>query len=137
MMNDRTYSGMIQLPTFKERYEYLKLAGTVGADTFGSDRHLNQSFYRSAEWRRLRNHIIMRDEALDLAHPDRVITGPILVHHITPITPSDIVHASDLLYDPENLVCVSRDTHNAIHYGDYSLVKMEYDARSEGDTKLW
>lgn len=136
-MSNRTYSEMLTHETFEDRYEYLKIGGQVGADTFGYDRHLNQTFYKSSEWRRLRNHIIVRDEGRDLAHPDRMITGPILVHHITPITPEDIIHSSDLLYDPENLVCVSRETHNAIHYGDYSLVKMEYDPRSEGDTKLW
>lgn len=128
---------MIALSTFEERFEYLKLNGEVGSDTFGSDRHMNQSFYKSSEWRRLRNHIIVRDNAFDLAHSDRNISGPILVHHIKPISPYDITHGSDLLYDPDNLVCVSRETHNAIHYGDYSLVKMEYDARTQGDTKLW
>lgn len=137
MSRGLSYSQMMQHESFQDRYEYLKLAGEVGADTFGADRHLNQKFYRSTEWRRLRNFIIVRDAAFDLAHPDRVISGPILVHHINPISPDDILHASDLLFDPDNLVCVSRDTHNAIHYGDYSLVDKDYVERTPGDTKLW
>lgn len=137
MMRNRTYSGMLALETFEDRFEYLKLNGSVGHDTFGSDRHLNQRFYKSSEWLRLRNHIIVRDGGFDLAHPDRTITGPILVHHINPITPTDILHASDLLYDPYNLVCVTKDTHNAIHYGDYNLIKREHEERTPGDTKLW
>lgn len=137
MSRSRSYNQMMQHESFQDRYEYLKLVGEVGADTFGSDRHLNQKFYRSTEWRRLRDFIIVRDEAFDLAHPDRVISGPILVHHINPISPDDILHSSELLFDPDNLVCVSRDTHNAIHYGDYSLVDRDYVERTPGDTKLW
>ena len=137
MMNELSYSEMMSLETFEARYEYLRLDGEVGRDTFGSERHLNQKFYRSAEWRRIRNHVIVRDSGMDLAHPDRMIAGPILVHHICPITPADIVHSTSRLYDLDNLVCVSKETHNAIHYGDFKLIAQEYVERTPGDTNLW
>lgn len=132
-----TYSEMIKLDTFEERFEYLKLGGVVGRETFGSRRVNNQRFYKSREWRQLRNHIIVRDGGFDLAFPERYISGHTLIHHIVPIDDDDIRHGSDNLFDPENLVCVSHDTHNAIHYGDFSLVKQDFVERSPNDTNLW
>lgn len=132
-----SYSEMITLPTFEERYDYLRLHGSVGEETFGFDRYLNQRFYRSAEWRRLRSAVIARDEALDLGVPEHPILGHVYVHHINPITTSDLKHGTDLLTDMDNLVCVSHATHNAIHYGDANLLPKPVVERRPGDTKLW
>lgn len=116
----RTYSEMRQLDTFRERFEYLKLNGQVGKDTFGFDRIFNQNFYRSKEWKRVRNQVILRDNGCDLGCPDREIQGRIMIHHMNPISVKDISEATDYLLDPNYLVCVSHETHNAIHYGDLS-----------------
>lgn len=118
----RTYSDLILLPTFEERFRYLKIDSKVGEDTFGFDRYLNQKFYRSAEWRRIRDQIIVRDVGCDLGIEDRSIPGKILIHHMNPITDRDIRYATDLLLNPEYLICVSHATHNAIHYGDEDLL---------------
>lgn len=118
----RTYSELILLPTFEERFQYLNLSGIVGEDTFGFDRYLNQKFYRSAEWRRIRDRVIVRDMGCDLGIEDRPIPGKILIHHMNPITDRDIRYATDLLLNPEYLICVSHITHNAIHYGDEDLL---------------
>lgn len=118
----RTYSELIAIPTFEERFRYLKLSGQVGKDTFGFERYLNQKFYRSAEWRRIRDRVIVRDMGCDLGIEDRLIPGKILIHHMNPITDRDIRYATDLLLNPEYLICVSHTTHNAIHYGDESLL---------------
>lgn len=118
----KTYSECISLPTFEERFEYLKLSGGVGMETFGSSRYLNQIFYGTPEWKRARRDVIARDEGCDLAHPDRPINTKIYVHHINPITVDDILQRRDFLFDPENLISISFNTHNAVHYGDTSLL---------------
>lgn len=128
---------MIQFETFLDRFNYLKLGGLVGEATFGSSRWMNQGFYRSKDWRDLRHHIIARDEGCDLGHPDHEIRDLILIHHIIPITEEDVENSAELLWDPDNLVCVSHNTHNAIHFGDEGLLPKPYVARSPGDTKLW
>ena len=114
----KTYSELILLPTFEERYQYLKLDGVVGAETFGVDRLLNQIFYDSQEWKQFRWKIIARDNACDLSHPDRPIHTAIYIHHLNPITVTDVINRDPKLLDPENAVCVTFSTHQAIHYGD-------------------
>lgn len=134
----RTYSELITFPTFFERFRYLKLSANVGEDTFGYDRYLNQQFYRSPTWRQLRRLIITRDMGCDLAHPDFEINGPIIVHHLNPITKSDVLEHSDYLLDPEFLVCVSDNTHKALHYGDETLLlDAEPLIRAPFDTCPW
>ena len=133
----KSYSELIRIPTFMERYRYLKLDGIVGDVTFGFDRYLNQAFYSSPIWKQLRARVIVRDEGCDLAIPDRPIGGTIFVHHINPVTLEMFEKDDPLLYDEDNLICVSRDTHTAIHYSDESLLMPDYSPRSAGDTKLW
>jgi hypothetical protein len=116
-----TYSELIQFPTFEERFEYLKLEGSIGTETFGSERRLNQKFYRSPEWRKFRRDIIIRDNGCDLGMDDYGIGGHITIHHLNPITPEDIIQRSSCLMDPENVICVSDQTHKAIHYGNIDL----------------
>ena len=135
--NIRTYSELIQLPTFEERFEYLRLDGIVGRDTFGFDRYLNQQFYRSSEWKRIRNQVIVRDNGCDLGIDDYEIHGRILIHHMNPISIEDLQHMSDFLMNPEYLICVSHRTHNAIHYGDESLIVSAPIERSQNDTCPW
>ena len=135
--NIRTYSELIQLPTFEERFEYLRLDGIVGRDTFGFDRYLNQQFYRSGEWKRIRNQVIVRDNGCDLGIDECEIHGRILIHHMNPISIEDLQHMSDLLMNPEYLICVSHRTHNAIHYGDESLIVTTPIERSQNDTCPW
>ena len=118
----RCYSELIKLPTFKERFEYLKLDGRVGEETFGYDRYLNQAFYHSDEWQSIRNRVILRDEGCDLGMMDHELYGKIYIHHMNPISADDIIHASDYLTNPEYLICCSHNTHNAIHYGDETLL---------------
>ena len=136
-MSIKTYSELIALPTFEERYEYLRLNGRVGEDTFGFDRYLNQNFYRSAEWRRIRDRVIVRDNGCDLAIDDRIIYGKILIHHMNPITDKDLFNLSDILLDPEYLICVSHNTHNAIHYGDGEQLVKDPIVRTKNDTCPW
>ena len=136
-MSIKTYSELIALPTFEERYEYLRLNGRVGEDTFGFDRYLNQNFYRSAEWRRIRDRVIVRDNGCDLAIDDRIIYGKILIHHMNPITDKDLFNLSDILLDPEYLICVSHNTHNAIHYGDGERRVKDPIVRTKNDTCPW
>lgn len=136
-MSIKTYSELIALPTFEERYEYLRLNGRVGEDTFGFDRYLNQNFYRSAEWRRIRDRVIVRDNGCDLAIDDRIIYGKILIHHMNPITDKDLFNLSDILLDPEYLICVSHNTHNAIHYGDGKRLVKDPIVRTKNDTCPW
>lgn len=136
-MNDKSYSELITYSDYRDRFEYLRLDGVLGEETFGSDRHLNQKFYRSKLWRQLRNHIIVRDNGCDLAHEDFEIHDTIVIHHINPVTRTDILYGSDKLTDPENLVVVSHRTHNAIHFGDTNLLAEEYEPRTPGDTNLW
>ena len=133
----RRYSEMLEIPSFEERFEYLKLLGSVGAATFGSARYMNQEFYRSREWKRFRDEIILRDEGCDLAVPGRLVRGRLLVHHLNPITEDELVHGSMSLLDPENAVCVSFITHQAIHYGDKSLLYPDPVERHPNDTCPW
>ena len=133
----RTYSELITIPTFEERYEYLQLVGKVGEETFGFDRYLNQTFYKSNEWRDIRDHVIIRDNGCDLAMIDREIYGRILVHHMNPVSVDDIVRRSKYLLDPEYLICTTKITHDAIHYGDSSLLITEPIERSKNDMCPW
>ncbi len=133
----RRYSELIKLPTFKERFEYLRLDGQVGESTFGFDRYANQKFYRSTEWKKIRNHIIMRDHGCDLGMDGYEIYGKILIHHMNPISLRDIDTASSFLLNPEYLICVTHDTHNAIHYGDEELLFCGITERSKNDTCPW
>ena len=134
----KTYSECILLPTFEDRFEYLRLDGKIGKETFGFDRWLNQNFYRSQEWKRIRNQVILRDDGCDLGIGDRPIFGKVMIHHMNPISTSDIVEATEYLLDPEFLICVSLDTHNAIHYGDASqLVQTSPTVRLPNDTCPW
>lgn len=138
MRNDiKTYSELITIPTFEERFRYLQLKGSVGAETFGYDRVFNQRFYSSTEWKRLRDEIIVRDNGCDLGIHDRRITGKIFIHHINPILIDDIRTASEFLLNPEYLICVSYDTHNAIHYGDERLLISDPIERTPYDTCPW
>lgn len=116
----RTYSELIKLDSFIERYRYLKLSGKVGEDTFGFDRWLNQKFYKSPEYRKVRREVILRDNGCDLGDPEFEIAGRVIIHHMNPITQTDILERSDFSLDPEYMICVSHGTHNAIHYGDES-----------------
>lgn len=136
-MSIKTYSKLIQLSTFEERYEYLRLGGTVGVKTFGYDRYLNQALYNSPEWKRFRREIIIRDNGCDLAFNGYEIHGLILIHHINPITIEDIVNRAYKVFDPENVISTSHNTHNAIHYGDSSLLRSIPVERSEYDTCPW
>ena len=136
-MSIRTYSELITIPTFKERFEYLRLDGKVGEETFGFDRYLNQSFYKSPEWRSVRDFVIIRDCGCDLAIEGHEIFGKILVHHMNPIRIEDIVNRSEYLLDPEYLICTIKNTHDAIHYGDSSLLITEPIERTKNDTCPW
>ena len=133
----RTYSELIRLPTFKERFLYLKLDGSVGEETFGFDRYLNQIFYKSEDWKRIRRDIIIRDNGCDLGLDDKEIFGKILVHHMNPITAKDICHSTEFLLDPEYLITTCLRTHNAIHYSDDSILYEEPIVRRPGDTCPW
>lgn len=133
----RRYSEMVLLPSFEERFEYLKLSGEVGADTFGFDRYLNQAFYNSPEWRRIRDKVIIRDNGCDLGIADRGIGRRIIIHHMNPITVEDIQLVTDALLNPEFLICVSHETHNAIHYGDAEQLPKDFIPRSPNDTCPW
>lgn len=137
MTTIKTYSELVTLPTFIERYEYLRLGGTVGIETFGFDRYLNQSFYKSNEWLSVRDYVIIRDGGCDLAMADREIQGRILVHHMNPITLDDILHRSKFLLDPEYLISTMKSTHDAIHYGDGSLLVTDPIERTINDTCPW
>ena len=133
----RSYEELITIPTFEERYEYLKLNGRIGEETFGFDRWLNQKFYQSDEWKRIRRDVILRDAGCDLGIKDREIVGRIYIHHMNPITVDDIILHSDYLLDPMYLVCTSKLTHDAIHYGDKSLLQEGYKERKPYDTCPW
>lgn len=134
----KCYSEMIQLPTIEERFNYLRLNGRVGIETFGCNRYINQNLYvKDIRWKQLRNRIIVRDDGCDLAIPEFKIYGKIIVHHINPITLEDFMNNSDIIFDPENLVCVSFNTHQAIHYGDASLLPELPIVRRPNDTCLW
>lgn len=136
-MSIRTYSELITLPTFEERYQYLRLNGRVGEETFGFDRWLNQKFYKDPEWLRIRDEVIIRDNGCDLAIPDREIYSRILIHHMNPITKDDILQRSKYLLDPEYLICTIKNTHDAIHYGDENLLVKGPVERKPNDTCPW
>lgn len=133
----RTYTELKQLKTFEERYEYLKLDGQVGVDTFGFDRYLNQAFYRSPEWKSVRNQVIVRDNGCDLGIEGREIHTKILVHHMNPITKEDVLNRSDLLLNPEYLITTVKRTHDAIHYGDSETLIKDPIERTANDTCPW
>jgi hypothetical protein len=136
-MNTKTYSELMSFKTFEERYRYLRCCATVGEDTFGYARHLNQAFYSSIEWKRFRRSIIIRDQGCDLGIEDRIISGQIILHHINPLTVDDLLHRRECLMDPENVICVSFNTHQAIHYGDENLLIHEPIERTMNDTCPW
>lgn len=138
----RTYSELIRIPTFEERFEYLKLNGEVGAVTFGFDRYANQIFYNSSAWKEIRRQVILRDSdqlgVLDLGHPDHPIFGRVMIHHMNPIAIKDIIDKKDYILDPEFLIATCRDTHNAIHYGDARLLQASNIVeRAPNDTCPW
>lgn len=134
---DRSYSELVKLPRFIDRYRYLKLNGTIGDKTFGYDRYLNQILYQSSEWRRFRRNIVIRDNGCDLGTPGYEIQGKILIHHINPITLRDIEQRDAKVFDPENVISTSLITHNAIHYGDESILITEPIERRPNDTCPW
>lgn len=136
-MSIKTYSELITLPTFEERFQYLKIGGAVGKETFGFERYLNQYFYSTREWKNFRRDIIVRDLGCDLGIADRRIGGKIMIHHIVPITIDDIRERNECLLNPENVICTSFDTHNAIHYGDESLLITVPIERTKNDTCPW
>ena len=133
----RTYTDLIAIPTFVERFKYLKLMGSVGADTFGYDRYLNQIFYTTREWRHLRDQVILRDMGRDLAMEGYEIHGKLYIHHLNPISKDDIIERSEYLMNPEFLVCTSFETHNAIHYGNADNLRSVPIERRANDTCPW
>lgn len=134
----KSYNELIRFRTFQERFNYLKLHGEVGIDTFGPDRWINQNFYRSKEWRDIRNRVIIRDEGCDLGIPEHTIGDRIYIHHINPITVEDFESNPDALLDLNNLICVSFETHQAIHYGSTDYLKISgLEERKPNDTKWW
>lgn len=137
MTNIKTYSELITLPTFIERFKYLQLDGKVGEETFGFDRYLNQMFYKDPEWLEVRDWVIIRDNGCDLAIPDREIKSRILVHHMNPIRKEDILRRSKFLLDPEYLICTVKNTHDAIHYGNEDILLREPIERTRNDTCPW
>lgn len=133
----RTFSELRRLETFKERYHYLALKGTVGHSTFGFDRYLNQRFYSSVQWKQLRQHIIARDNGCDLAMAGHDIFDRLMIHHMNPMEMDELTNGDDKILDPEFLITTTHRTHNAIHYGDERLLPRPFVPRKPGDTKLW
>lgn len=133
----RTYSDLIKLETFEERYQYLDLKGKVGEPTFGSKRYLNQILYKTDKWLALRDRIIVRDNGCDLGVPGRKIYGRVLVHHINPITIEDVLNENPKVFDPDNLITTSHLTHEAIHYGNEDLLIKDPIVRFKNDTCPW
>lgn len=136
-MSIKTYTELSRLSTFEERYRYLRITGRVGEETFGFDRYLNQVFYRSRKWKQIRDQVIVRDNGCDLGVEGYEIYGRIIIHHMNPITLKDIEHESEFLLDPEFLICTVHNTHNAIHYGDESLLITAPIERAKNDTCPW
>lgn len=136
-MNIRTYSELIKYPTFEERYQYLRLSGSVGKETFGFDRYLNQILYRSQRWKSARDTVIVRDNGCDLGVDGYEIYGIIIIHHMNPITIDDIIEERDWIFDSEFLISTTHRTHNAIHYGDESLLLTGPIERTKDDTCPW
>jgi hypothetical protein len=134
---DRSYEQLRRLETFEERFDYLKLRGTIGIETFGFDRWINQNFYRSREWRLVRDQVIVRDFGCDLGILGYEIHSGLLVHHMNPMSRNDVIHGEDWIIDPNFLITTSIQTHNAIHYGDENLLSRSLVVRKSGDTKLW
>lgn len=133
----RNYRDLRRLATFEERFDYLSLKGVVGRSTFGFDRYINQTFYRSREWRLLRSDVISRDDGCDLGVKGHEIHGELLIHHMNPMSANDIVHGDPDILNIDFLITTTKRTHNAIHYGDKSLLPKPFVARRRGDTKLW
>lgn len=133
----RTYTDLIKLPTFKERFEYLKLNGRVAEDTFGFDRYINQVFYKSPMWKKIRNQVIIRDNGCDLGIEGRELPSRIYIHHMNPLLKDDILSENEYLTNPEYLICTSFETHQAIHYGDSNLLSKDFVERAPNDTLLW
>ncbi len=136
-MKHLCYSELVRFDNFRDRYEYLRIGGTVGADTFGFDRYLNQIFYHSKEWRSIRDRVIVRDNGLDLGVDGYDILSGIIVHHMNPITVEQVENRDPVIFDPEFLICCSDLTHKAIHYGDFDLIPKPLTVRYLNDTKLW
>ena len=136
-MTTRSYTELSALKTFEERFRYLQLNGVVAEETFGFDRIINQKFYRSPEWKRIRDHVIIRDNGCDLGVEDHEIFGRVVIHHMNPVRLKDFDELSDILLNPEYLICTTHVTHNAIHYGDESLLIQEPIERSKNDTCPW
>ena len=136
-MQAKSYSGMLQFRTFEERFDYLALRGGVGHDTFAHDRYLNQRFYQSAEWKHVRSEVISRENGMDLGLDGYPIFDKPIVHHIIPMRPEDFEEFNPLILDLDNLVLVSHETHNAIHFGSRALLREQWTERTPGDTKLW
>lgn len=136
-MRTRTYSELRGFPTFEERFEYLSMPGEVGEATFGFDRWINQRFYRSREWRQARDAVVFRDGACDLGIPGYEIRSGLLVHHMNPVMPDDLINGEEWVLDPQYLITTTHRTHNAIHYGDASLIAKLPVERRPGDTRLW
>jgi hypothetical protein len=137
MTKVRSYSELIQFLYFEERFEYLKLEGEVGRSTFGFDRYINQRFYTSYEWKRIRQRVIFRDNGCDLGVPGYEINGALLIHHINPMVVEDIIHGEEWILDPEYLITTTQNTHNAIHFGDERLLPRVVIERTPNDQKLW
>lgn len=137
MMSIRTYSELITLPTFEERFKYLQLNGQVGESTFGFDRYMNQVFYRSQKWKSIRDFVIIRDCGCDLGVEGYDIHGKIIIHHMNPLSTRDIETESDFLLNPDFLICTTHNTHNAIHYGDENLLVTAPVERTKNDTCPW
>lgn len=137
MAKMKSYNELVRLPTFEERYDYLRVHGQVGQETFGFDRYMNQQFYTSSEWRHIRNLVIARDLGCDLGIKGYEIYDKVIIHHMNPLTEDDIQHSSDNLMDLDSLITTSHRTHNAIHYGDRSLLAQPLVERHPGDTLLW
>jgi hypothetical protein len=133
----RRYSELRRLETFEERYRYLRLQGSIGRQSFGFDRHINQKFYRSREWKDVRHHVIARDNGCDLGVEGYEIHTDILIHHMNPMEVEDIVHGNPNILNPEFLITTTHRTHNAIHYGDENQIPRQFVPRRPGDTDLW
>lgn len=137
MTKIRTYSELCRIEAFDERFRYLSLRGVVGQSTFGFDRWINQQFYTSWEWKHVRQQVILRDNGCDLGVPGYEISLSLLIHHMNPVSADDITHGEEWLIDPEYLITTTLKTHNAIHYGDESLLPKPFVERKPGDTRLW
>lgn len=134
---EKTYSELIMIDDYMKRFFYLKTSNKIGQQTFGNERYLNQILYTSYEWRKARDAVILRDNGCDMGHPEYPIRGRTVVHHINPITPKQIADCDPCIFDPENLICVSYQTHEAIHFGDESLLVVGPTIRTAGDTTPW